>query len=66
MGVICFQMLFGKKPFDSAANPFRKELEFPGKISDDCKVFIQQCLTRNQMSRPDVFDIANLPFVNPK
>ena len=56
-------MLFGKKPFEG--NPYQK-LMFPGKISDDCKEFIEKCLTINQEARPDVFSVAKLSFVSLK
>lgn len=62
LGVICYQMLFGHIPEELNGN----ELKFPSKISEDCRNFMEQCLTRDQSARPDVFTIAKSPFLTLK
>lgn len=63
LGIICYQMLFGQIPEGSLEGD---DLKFPSKISEDCRHFMEQCLTRDQTSRPDVFTIAKSPFLTLK
>ena len=77
VGVILYQILFGKRPFGHdysqekilREDAVRKEghhLEFPPRpaISQDCKQFIQACLTYKQSARPDVKALLNYPFLS--
>jgi tousled-like kinase len=70
VGVILFQMVYGKRPFGhdlSQEQILRNqvmqnatEVQFPTKpaTSVDCKDFIRKCLAYRQLDRPDVHEIA--------
>eukprot|EP01125_Pyxidicula_operculata_P012921 TRINITY_DN4254_c0_g1_i2.p1 TRINITY_DN4254_c0_g1~~TRINITY_DN4254_c0_g1_i2.p1 ORF type:complete len:443 (+),score=84.12 TRINITY_DN4254_c0_g1_i2:988-2316(+) len=75
VGVILFQMLYGKKPF---GNDMTQQLllsrniisptitvEFPTtpKIPQDAKDFISMCLTPNPDERPDVIKLSQADFL---
>lgn len=72
MGVIMFQILYGKKPFgnDLSQDRIKKEkvilritsVVFPEKpnVSGDTKDFIKKCLTYEQNERIDVISAYNL------
>lgn len=75
IGVIYFQMLFGKRPFGEGMSQERvlqdrvilnaNKVDFPTgiKVSDEAKDFIRDCLTRDQQQRPDVLRICNHPYL---
>ena len=66
IGIIYYQMLFGKRPFGDGQSQDKvlsnhtilnaKEVHFPEtpKISNEAKIFIRELLTANQMLRPDI------------
>ncbi|XP_047974731.1 serine/threonine-protein kinase TOUSLED-like [Salvia hispanica] len=75
LGVLLYQMLFGRRPFghdksqerilceDTIIQP--PKVEFPSRpsVSNEAKDFICRCLTYNQAERPDVLAIAQDPYV---
>jgi len=77
VGVIFYQMLYGKKPFGNnlsqqkilqegiILNAGGNVLEFPEKpvVSTEAKNFIRKCLTRSQLERPDVKTCYNDPYL---
>eukprot|EP00300_Choanocystis_sp_HF-7_P026088 c2867_g1_i1.p1 GENE.c2867_g1_i1~~c2867_g1_i1.p1 ORF type:complete len:593 (+),score=128.01 c2867_g1_i1:1-1779(+) len=75
VGVILYQMLFGRRPFGHNLSQqailaqrslfHAAQVEFPNKpqISDDCKDFIIKCLTFSQSARGDVEDMSEHPFL---
>eukprot|EP00804_Cyclotella_cryptica_P027957 CCRYP_003846-RB/>CCRYP_003846-RB protein AED:0.02 eAED:0.02 QI:613/1/1/1/1/0.75/4/200/759 len=70
IGVIYFQMLFGRRPFGDGESQDKvlrnqtmlnaTEVHFPSKpvISDGAKEFIRECLTYDQMHRPTVSQLC--------
>jgi tousled-like kinase len=72
IGVIFYQMLFGRKPFGEGQSQEQimqqgtltaeqiREVQFPTqpKVSDGAKNFIRRCLTVRQEARPDVLTIC--------
>jgi tousled-like kinase len=76
VGVIFYQLLFGKRPFghdQSQEQILRnevmlhaKEVGFPTKpaVSDACKDFIRQCLAYKQEDRLDVHAAANHAYMS--
>jgi len=75
IGVIFYQMLFGRRPFGdgvSQDNMFLNrtmldatEVNFPSKptISDEARSFIQACLTYDQLHRPNISQICAHRYV---
>jgi len=74
VGVVFYQMLFGKKPFGNNLSQQKilqdnvistSVLEFPAKpvISKEAKDFIRRCLSRSQLDRPDVKTCYNDPYL---
>ncbi|GAV07138.1 hypothetical protein RvY_17014 [Ramazzottius varieornatus] len=71
VGVIFYQMLYGKKPYGDKQSQREvlqnftilnaKEVEFPVKppISNEAKNFIRRCLTLNKMDRPEVRQLVH-------
>ncbi|KFK26301.1 hypothetical protein AALP_AA8G230100 [Arabis alpina] len=76
VGVLFYQMLFGKRPFGHDQTQERilredtiikaKKVEFPTKpaISNEAKDLIRRCLTYNQADRPDVLTMAQDPYLS--
>ena len=74
IGVIFYQMLFGKRPFGEGRSQERilqegiirhaSQVDFPDtpKVSEEAKEFIRMCLTANQNLRPDMLEICNNPY----
>jgi tousled-like kinase len=65
VGVIFYQLLYGKKPFGDNLSQkailtnnviINSVLQFPSKpvVSNEAKLFIQRCLSREISERPDV------------
>ena len=69
IGVMFYQMLYGKRPFGEGLSQERiltnntilnaRNVEFPKnskemKVTDSAKEFIQRCLTHSQLYRPDI------------
>ncbi len=74
VGVIFYQILYGKKPFGNnlsqqkilADNVIQNSvLEFPAKpvVTKEAKDFIRRCLSRPQKDRPDVFACYSDPYL---
>ena len=75
VGVIFYQMLFGRRPFGEGMTQQRiltsgsilraTSVAFPQKpgVSEEAKAFIRKCLTHNQHLRPDVLAMAKDPYV---
>ena len=75
MGVILYQMLFGKRPFGEGRSQERilqegiirhaTQVDFPDvpKVSEEAKDFIRMCLTANQSLRPDIGELVNHRYV---
>ena len=75
MGVIFYQMLFGKRPFGEGRSQERilqegiirlaTQVNFPDtpKVSEEAKDFIRMCLTANQSLRPDIAELINHKYV---
>ena len=75
MGVIFYQLIYGKKPFGDKVEQqkilveklisIESVVEFPKEpsISEDAKDFIQKCLTTDQHSRPDIFALFDHPYL---
>lgn len=75
VGVIFYQMLFGKRPFGDGMSQEMllteqtilnaREVKFPDnvKISDVAKDFIRQCLKYHAHSRPDVLKLSKHPYL---
>jgi len=78
VGVILYQMLYGRKPFGNdltqqhilQQNVISKgvSVEFPAKphIPQDAKDFIKMCLTPNVDGRPDVITLSKAEFLTTK
>mmetsp|Transcript_28737 Transcript_28737/g.93413 ORF Transcript_28737/g.93413 Transcript_28737/m.93413 type:complete len:416 (-) Transcript_28737:118-1365(-) len=76
VGVIYFQMLFGRRPFGHDQSQEHllaqgtilraTEVQFPAtpKISDEAKAFIRRCLAHRQELRPDMIQLCRDPYVN--
>lgn len=76
VGVIYYQMLFGKRPFghnqcqeqlvreDTIVNA--RKVEFPTRpsVSLEAKEFMRRCLTYDQADRPDVLTAAQDPYLS--
>ena len=75
IGVIYFQMLYGRRPFGDGQSQdhilrnqtmlHATEVHFPSKpcISEEGKAFIRDCLTYDQMSRPNVNQICEHDYM---
>ena len=73
LGVITYQLLSGKTPFDGKnikkinQNILGKEVRFPSKqwkgISNNAKDYIIQCLDRNQLTRPSIAELFDHPWI---
>lgn len=75
IGVIYYQMLFGKRPFGDGMSQDRvlsdntmlnaREVRFPTsmKVSPEAKQFIQQCLTYDQTFRPTVGQVCKSSYL---
>ena len=80
VGVIFYQMLFGRRPFGEGmsqdlileqkviAKIKANDLHCPStpKVSEGAKQFIAKCLTPNQSERPDVMQICEHPYLRYK
>ena len=78
VGVILYQMLYGKRPFGHGQSQEQilrnevmlnaREVSFPTKptVSNDCKDFIRKCLAYHQEDRIDVHAAAAHPFLSMK
>lgn len=75
IGVLCYQMLFGQKPFGHNATAaqlvqqglinLNSRVQFPQtpKVSAAASDFISQCLVPSQEQRPDIVTIEKHPFL---
>ena len=76
LGVITYQLLSGKTPFESRNlkkidyNIKRKKITFENTeqeywndISQDAKDFILKCLDRNQNTRPSISELFKMPWI---
>ena len=75
IGVIFFQMLFGKRPFGDGMSQDRiltdntmlnaREVRFPDSIvvSEEAEDFIRLCLTYDQAFRPNVGQLCKSPYI---
>lgn len=75
IGVIFYQMLFGKRPFGDGVSQDRilsdqtmlnaHQVKFPDKIevTQAGKDFLQACLTYDQALRPNIAQLCQQPFV---
>jgi tousled-like kinase len=75
IGVIFYQMLFGKRPFGDGQSQDKiladqtmlnaHEVRFPEKIevSAECKQFVRACLTYDQAFRPSIAQLCQNPYV---
>eukprot|EP00978_Attheya_sp_CCMP212_P016525 scaffold43359_cov58-Attheya_sp.AAC.6 len=78
IGVIYYQMVFGKRPFGDGQSQDKvlshgvmlnaREVKFPPKpeVSDECKEFIRQCLMYDQTFRPTVSQLCQQPYLHQK
>ncbi|KAL9235392.1 hypothetical protein vseg_010153 [Gypsophila vaccaria] len=76
VGVLFYQMLFGRRPFGHDQSQERilredtiikaRKVDFPSRpsISIEAKELIRRCLTYNQAERPDVLNIAQDPYLS--
>lgn len=76
LGVLLYQILFGRRPFGHDQSQERilredtiikaRKVDFPSRpsVSNEAKDFIRRCLTYNQADRPDVLAIAQDPYLN--
>ncbi|XP_078435657.1 protein kinase superfamily protein [Wolffia australiana] len=74
VGVILYQMLFGRRPFGHDQSQERilreativnaRKVDFPSRptVSNEAKDLIRRCLTYNQLERPDVLTLAQDPY----
>lgn len=68
VGIIMYQMCFGKRPFGEGKSPEYvaeklkggAQVEFPDdiQVSPECQNFISACLNGNPRARPDIFEIS--------
>lgn len=77
VGVIFFQMLYGKKPFghnqtqaailENNTILHAREVEFPAKpvVSSEAKNFIRRCLIYRKEERADVLTLCEDPYLKP-
>ena len=77
IGIMFYQMLYGKRPFGEGMsqdrvlsenimlNANQSSIEFPSdkKISDEAKDLIKQCLSKDLNLRPDIPDLCKLPYL---
>ena len=76
LGVICYQLLSGKTPFESDTikkidwNINNKEIKFNNTanenwsdISDEAKNFILKCLDRDPNTRPSIRELFKEPWI---
>ncbi|KAK8814353.1 hypothetical protein WA158_008215 [Blastocystis sp. Blastoise] len=75
IGVILYQMLFGKKPFGDGISQNKiyenkiilnaNQVNIPSKpiISNECRDFIIQCLYKDTKLRADVITLCKHPFI---
>ena len=75
IGVIFYQMLYGKRPFGDGQSQERvltnnvmlnaREVRFPDDptVSTNAKNFIRQCLTYEQASRPNIAELCESEYV---
>ena len=75
VGVIFYQMLFGKRPFGEGQSQQRlladrtmlraTSVDFPNKpaVSQDAKDFLKDCLTHSSIERPTVADLCAHAYV---
>jgi len=78
VGVIFFQLLYGKRPFGDELSQQRilvektilnaRQVEFPAKpvVSQEAKDFIRRCLQANKDFRPDVLTICEDNYLKGK
>ena len=78
VGVIFYQMLYGKRPFGEGMTQDKilldntivkaKQVDFPEKphVTGEAKLFIKRCLTYSQEFRPDVKTICQDPYLRQK
>ena len=75
IGVIFYQMLFGKRPFGDGQSQDHiltnnimlnaRDVRFPSspQVSDGAKDFIRQCLTYDQTFRPNISQLCTNPYL---
>lgn len=75
IGVIFYQMLFGKRPFGDDLSQEKimsshtmlnaQEVQFPSspEITTECKEFIRLCLTFDQVDRPNVAQLCENGYI---
>lgn len=78
VGVIFFQMLYGRRPFGDGQSQEKlladkiilkaTTVEYPPKpfVTPEAKAFIRRCLTADQHLRPDVRQICEDPYLRMK
>jgi tousled-like kinase len=81
VGVIFYQMLYGKRPFGEGKSQEivlregimlnANQVDFPNdskapKVTDEAKEFIRACLTHDKNHRPDVLQMCMHPYVSAK
>jgi len=78
IGVILYQMLFGKRPFGDGQSQDKvlsnnimlnaREVRFPSepKVSSECKELIRQCLTYDHPLRPTIAQLSEHCYVRQK
>ena len=74
LGVITYQLLSGRTPFDASKikkinyNIVNKDIKFPDKqwsgISNNAMNFIKLCLDRSQTTRPSINKLFEHPWVS--
>jgi len=75
IGVIFYQMLFGRRPFGDGQSQDgiltnrtmlnARQVNFPDKpqVSDECKAFVRKCLGYDQAFRPTIAQLCQQPYV---
>lgn len=78
VGVIFYQMLYGKRPFGEGQTQEQLlhrstmlkattvEFDAKPKVSAEAKSFIQKCLTHKMSERPDVLELCRHPYLRQK